>query len=113
MMPDLELFKERVERQPKTARIEELLRKLERDGFLEGQDLAEARRVAGIASRPMDYTPEDEPRVPRLDTSPPVAAERPPASTDLELRLMQLEATTTDLYAKLKALEARLDVAKE
>jgi hypothetical protein len=115
---------------PKTDRVEYLLQHF---GELDDGELAEAREIA--MGRPHDYTPiipgtdadpvRDPdyvgPKAPRsleFDIDPVAAGKREhgfrlEGLAALEERLSMLEATVKDLYAKIKALEARIGVGKD
>ena len=102
----------------KTARIQWLL---DHVGELEGDDLKEAqdmidRQHDGYWVEMSDEEPVayDRPIKKRLqpDESYPELVNIPPStempSDDILVRLNQLEAVTKDLFAKLKALEAKV-----
>jgi hypothetical protein len=125
---------------PKTDRVEYLLRHF---GELDDGELAEAREIAmgrphdytpiipGTDADPVrdpDYVDEllarnrdGGPKTPRsleFDIDPVAAGKREhgfrlEGLAALEERLSMLEATVRDLYAKIKALEARLGVGKD
>lgn len=116
----------------KTSRIQWLL---ENVGHLEGDDLKEAQEVArnwfeisdddpipydAKSARPPLELDKSEPVKKKLSDYPPGTpmtlhwGDKPPEVQPMEdPRIKQLEATVKDLYAKITALEKRLDVGKD
>jgi hypothetical protein len=100
----------------KTARVQWLL---EHIGELAGDDLKEAEMIKQFYEisddEPVEQDrPEHQHKPAPIDITPaPVErGSRLEGVAALEERIVMMEATVKDLYAKIKALEARLDVGK-
>ena len=111
----------------RTGRIEELLRILPERPWTDEEEL-EVRMIIGDDDRrsqfeiegdwpseskydkPRRQMPVEDVRAARENLVMPKDASPLPTSQpeDIAIRLAQLEATTTELFAKLKALEARV-----